>query len=250
MAYPTILFSADGEQYNAYRDDNQIFPYGTQLVMQDGRKYRFARAGGVLLVVGNVLAAAVAEANHLDTTAVASAIASRAPQTTLGATLAAVNLYREGFAVVSITPDGGSTYLIGSHAAVASAGIMTINLAPGFALKAAWTTTSRIDLLVPSYKSVIQSPATTLTSEVVGVACFALAANTTAAALSHGWVATRGPHGVLTSGTAVVGANAIVPLGTAGAAGPSAASTSYVVGRVMTVAAAAGWSTLFLTIDG
>lgn len=253
MAYPTVLYSADGEQYNTYRNDNQILPYGTQMVMQDGRKFRFGRAGGTTLVAANVQQAGINTPNHVDTTAVATAINARAGVTTLGATAATVNDYREGYMVVSVTPDGGSIYVIGSHAAVASAGEFTGNFAPGFALKAAWTTTSRIDLIRNPYRAAIEAVGTTVTAPIIGVAVMALAANSTNAALSHGWFATHGPCAVETDGTLVVGQRAV----TAADAGELAPATGVIatyiveqeVGIVMRVAADTAFSTIFLTID-
>ena len=254
MAYPTILYSADGEQYNSYANNNQLYPYGTQMVMQDGRKFRFTRAGGTTLVVANVQQAGINTPNHVDTTAVATAIGSRAPSTTLGATAATVNDYREGYAVVSVTPDGGSIYVIGSHAAVGSGAVATLNLAPGFALKAAWTTTSRIDLIRNPYRAVIEVPGSSLpTGPLTGVAVVALAANTSDTALSHGWLATHGPCAVETDGTLVVGQRAVTAAD-AGEAAPWTATaanmvTEMEIGVVMRVAADTAFSTIFLTID-
>ena len=256
MSYPTILFSADGEQYNSYREDgtNVTYPFGTQMVLQDGRKFRFARNGGTALPLANVIQAGINTPDHVNTTAVATALASRTGVTTLGATLATINDYREGYMVVSVTPDGGSIYVVGSHAAVASAGEFTGNLAPGFALKAAWTTTSRIDLIRNPYRAVIEAVATTVTGPLVGVSIVALAANSTAAALARGWLATHGPCPVETVGTLVIGQRAVA--GTdAGEAMPAEGTTlaTYVaqqeIGIVMRVAAAAAFSTIYLTID-
>ena len=256
MAYPTVLFSADGEQFSRYREDATgiTYPLGTQLVMQDGRKFRFTRNGGTLLAVANVMQAGINTADHVNTTAVATAIAARAGVTTLGSTLATINDYREGYMVVSVTPDGGSLYVIGSHAAVASGGEFTGNFAPGFSIQAAWTTTSRIDLIRNPYRAVIEAVATTVTGPLVGVTVSALAANSSAPALSRGWLATHGPCAVETVSTLVIGQRAVA--GTdAGEVMPAEVTTlsTYVVqqevGIVMRVAAATAFSTIYLTID-
>ena len=253
MAYPTILFSADGEQYSQHREDGQRYPYGTQMVMQDGRKFRYGRAGGTLLVAKNVQQAGINTANHVDTTAVASAISSRAPSTTLGASAATVNDYREGYATVSVTPDGGSIYVIGSHLANAGSADLVLNLAPGFALQAAWTTTSRVDLIRNAYRAAIEAVGTTVTGPLIGVAVTALAANTSASALSHGWFATHGPCAVETDGTLVIGQRAVTAADAGEAAPWTAVAATQVIeqeiGIVMRVAADTAFSTIYLTID-
>ena len=233
----------------------QRLPFGTQMVLMDGRKFRFSVAGGTVLVIGNVKQAAANVANHVDITAVASALASRAPTATLGATAATADQYFGGYAIVSVTPDGSNTYLIANHDAVASSGIITLNLAAGHAVRtSAWTTTSRIDLIKHPYDSVIIMP-TAATGVAVGVAITPLAAYlTTGAALSFGWLQTRGLCGVLTNGTLVLGEGVHTGITTAGAV--TAASTTFdepftiQVGRVQRVAATTAFSPIFLTIDG
>lgn len=244
MAFPVVLQGAEGEQYNTYTDAR--WPLGTQLVLQDGRKYRFASAGGSTLVVGNVIQSAANVANHVDTTAVASAINASSPQTTLGATAATINQYAQGYAVVTTTPDGARTYKIDNHAAVLSAGILTANLVSGYAIKAAWTTSSRVSLIKNPFDSVIQEPATTITAGVVGIA---QSAPTTT---NWGWLQTAGTAAVLQSGTLVLGAPAAA-IQVAGAAGPLSATiattvTQPVIGRVQQVSAGT-WSVVNLTLD-
>lgn len=256
MAFPVVLFSADGEQYNTYRDDETgvIFPYGTQLVMQDGRKFRFVRNGATLAVVGDVMQAGLNTANHVNTTAIAASIGSRAPTSTLGATAATVNDYRQGYVIVEVTPDGGSSYVIGSHAAVASSGVMTANLAPGFSLQRAWTTTSRVGYIRNPHRNVIQVPVTTITAPPQGVAVTPLAANGTNSNLSFGWLATSGPCGVLTTGTLVIGQRAVASTAAAGAVAPATGTIAtyiveQVVGRVIRVGATGTFSLIDLSID-
>ena len=59
MSYPSIeIYGPEGEQYNTYAAASQRWPFGTALRAQDGRMYRFARAGGATLVIGDLLTAA------------------------------------------------------------------------------------------------------------------------------------------------------------------------------------------------
>jgi hypothetical protein len=239
MSTPLVLFGPSGEQFNQYT--TQRWPFGTQLVMQDGRKYRFGYAP-TLLVVGDLLTSAANVANHVNLTAVASALGTGTPSVTTGATAATANQYAEGFAVVSVTPDGGRVYKIDNHLANAGSAALVLNLAAGDTIKAAWTTTSRVDLIKNPYDGVIQAPVTTITGAPVGAACSAIAAG------AYGWVQTAGIAAILTQGTLVLG-NPAAYIQVAARVGPPAAVTDGVVGFVQRVAAAAAWSSIRLTID-
>ena len=264
MAFPTILYGPESEVYNTYAavspapGDNgsggQIaqrgrLPLGQQLVLADGRKFRFALAGATTLVVGNMVQAPAAVATDEDLTPAAGAINDRIITFTHGAATTVINIFAEGSGVISVTPGGGDAYKIASHAALrnATAGDV-INLAPGQALRRAITTTSRLDLSQHPYGSVVQTPVTTITGVPVGAV---IAAITNA---QFGWLQTRGLGGVLTSGTLVRGTRCVVPAGAAGAVAPETAVVANVnieitVGTVHAVAATTAWSTIFLQID-
>lgn len=265
MAGIGILYGPASEVYNTYAavspapGDNgaggqiayrAVNALGRQFVSPDGRKFRFALAGGTTLVVGNMLTGAVALTTSEDLTPAAGALNDRIITFTHGAATTVVNLFAEGYAVISVTPGGGDTYKIASHAALrnATAGDV-VNLAPGHALRRALTTTSRLDLVRNPYQSVLQAPATTIAAVPVGVAVTAI---TNA---EFGWIQTRGPVGVLTAGTVITGNRVVTPTAVAGAVGPESATVatlniSISVGLVVVIAADTAWSTIFLTIDG
>lgn len=257
MAYPTVIFGApDSLPYELYvvpaaaLPQKGRLPLGTQLVMQDGRKFRFAMAGGTLLVVGNVITTATPLSTDEDLTAAAGAVGDRSITATHGGATAVANYFSEGQATISITPGGGDSYKIDNHLALTSGGADVFNLAPGHALRRALTTSSRVDLSGNPYAFVIQAAATTAAALPVGVAVSPIAATS-----GTGWLQTRGPAGVLTAGTVIGGNRAVFPTGTAGAAGPETAvaansKVETTIGIVMVVAASAGWSTINLTIDG
>jgi len=244
MAYPTELYGPDGEQFNLYATAR--WPYGTQLRAQDGRAFRFAMAGGTLLVIGDLLTAAANVANDVGRTGIAAAAGSRAPTLTLGGATTA-NLYAQGFWNTSVAPGGGESRLIDNHLAGTTA--VVFNLAPGHAIGTAVTTTSRIDLIQNPYKGVIQTPVTTTTGAPVGVAVSAIAATT-----GHGWIQTKGMACVLTSGTVILG-SPVNNIQVAGAVGPPENTTvatlakQLVVGICQRVAAGGAWSAVKLTLD-
>ena len=227
------------------------YPLGTQLVLQDGRKFRFFLNGAVLGVVGDVAQTAVVVTTDVDLTPTAISttvnnLGARSISFTHGAGTAVINQYAEGYAVMSLAPGAGHSYKIAGHAALTSGGTgEVVRLAPGHALREAITTTTDIDLVPHPYAGNIQCAAT-ITGAPVGV-------YVTATPISDfGWLATRGIAGVLTAGTLTIGSPAVMLLsgGTAGAVAPATAATQPQVGLVQRLAANAEWSSIFLTIDG
>ncbi len=266
MSFSSILYGPDSEAYNLYGvaspapGDNGIGgpiayraqqPLGKQLVLEDGRKFRFALNGGTLLVVANVIQGAAALATSEDNTAAAGAVDDRIITFTHGAATTVVNFYAEGYANISVTPGGGDCYKIASHAALtnATAGDV-VNLAPGNALRRALTTTSRMDLVRHPYHGTLQAASAALTGAPVGVAVSAIAAD------ESGWLQTRGAAGVLSNGTLLHGRRAIAPgAAAAGAASPETpdvaeSDVEVTLGTVLAAAATTAWSTVFLMIDG
>ena len=247
MSYPSIVLHGDeGEQFAVYAATDQRWPLGTQLVMQDGRKYRFARAGGATLVIGDLLTAAANASSDVDVTAIAAAVGSRGP-TAITTNPTVVNRYAEGYMNVSVAPGAGQVYCIDNHLAGTTAAI-TFNLAAGHAIRVALTTTSRLDFIANPYKSVIQAPVTTTTAAPVGVA---VSAPTTT---KHCWIQTAGMASVLTSGTVVLGAP-VNNIQVAGSVGPPENTTvatlakQLVVGICQRVSANTAWSDIKLTLE-
>ena len=262
----TFLYGPDSEVYNLYSavspapGDNGsggqiaqrgVQALGQQLILADGRKWRFA-LGGELLVVGNVIQTdlAITTSENLAPDA-DQAVGDRIVTFTNGAATTVVNFFAEGYALMSVTPGGGDHYKIASHTALtnATAGDV-INFAPGNALRRAITTAStKMDLKNHPYANVEQATVTTLDGMPVGVAVSAIASG------GFGWLQTRGACGVLQDSTAVTGKAAVIPSAAAGAAGPltdtEANSNKEVeVGRTLVIAGDGAWSMVYLTIDG
>lgn len=171
---------------------------GTRVTTNDGRVFRYAKAGAVDLVAGNALQAPAPVANHLALTpTAAAAVGDTVVFATLGATAATAGQYAGGLLVIQTTPGNGMAYRISGHAAVLSGGVITINLEDP--IQVALTTSSRVDLYANAYNGVIQTPITTLTGAVVGGAVVAC----TAAFFC--WIQTRGTFPGLIIGTPAVG---------------------------------------------
>jgi hypothetical protein len=199
----------------------QEFPLGTKLVTRDGRVFRYVKNGAVALVPGDVIQAPAQITTHDQLTPAAAAIGAT--------TLVVENQYAEGWACIDTTPGLGRMYPIASHPAAAASTAVTLTLHADAKVQVALTTSSRITLVPNPYKGVIQSPVTTQTSVVLGVAVAPIAIS------NFGWIQTEGVAGVLIAGTPAVGAAVGVPATAAGAVVIDGAATSglFVVGRMM-----------------
>ncbi|KKM16937.1 hypothetical protein LCGC14_1680750 [marine sediment metagenome] len=266
MAYETILYGPDSEVFNTYAVNDPAPPagflggpiayrhrhaLGKQLVLEDGRKFRFAAAGGSTLTVGNVLSAGVATASQQSLAPqTAAAVGDNFLILTTGAS-SAVNVFAEGYALPSITGAAvtGNIYKIGGHALMTS-GTDTVFLAPGQTVKQALTTAiSKVDLIDNPYFRVIQLPLTTAASMIVGVAV------TGPTTLKSHWIQTRGVAAVLGLTGTIAGTRSVAPSGTAGACIPETPTeaTSKLqsdIGFSIHAHAATEGQPTFLTIDG
>jgi len=243
---------------------NTLFDFGTTQMMtlgskastNDGRSYRYtavqAASGGATgqptgatLVVGNLLQGPAQIANHIALTPAAASIGDTTITATLGATAAYANQYANGLVFVSTTPGNGYAYRIKSHAAVASAGVITLVLED--AIQVALTTSSRLDLQQNAYANALQTP-TTLTGAVIGVAVSAITASTSGVQ-TFGWIQTKGPSATLVQSTPAVGA-AVMPSGTTAGAVTTQTAGNLIVGSMMSTGVNGKNNGVLLCIDG
>ena len=255
MSFPVVLHGPEGQQFATFTGtttSNPRWPLGTQLIVQDGRKFRFAQAGATALVAGDLQQAAANVPNHVgvapigftDTT-INNLNSRLIDWTPGGATAAVLNYYAGGYVIVDTGPGNGYMYLVDSHLAIpASTATVEFNLAAGHALQVAFTSATRLSAISNPYKSVIISP-TTITREPVGVAIKPLAIS------AYGWLQTRGAAAVAGQGTLVIGDPCMRSTTTAGAIAPVvAAAAGMPLGWIMRVAATTLHQSVFLSIDG
>ena len=201
MAYPTVIYGPEGEQFNNY--DSKRWPLGTRMVLQDGRKYVFAKAGGTALATGKVQQSEVPDPDH-DTLAVqaASAIGSRSLSLTNGSDAIAANDYEDGSAITEAVAGAAEGYLLKidmTHDALDASTTVSLPLAPGYGLPLAIVAGSdTITLCKNPYDDVIVCPAPP-EALVVGIACSPVPI------ANWGWLQTWGPAAVLITGTEVIG---------------------------------------------
>lgn len=106
----------------------QKAPIGQILPLGDGRAFTYARAGGGL-TSGKIALAPADVDNHLDlAVAVSAAIGDKQLTVTLGATLASVDQYKEGYVSIVDAGSQGIYYKVRSHPAAALSTSLTLNL--------------------------------------------------------------------------------------------------------------------------
>ena len=207
---PRVFYGPYDERNQDYANSGHAnlgrFPLGHILILPDNRQYRFALNDGTVEIAGNLYQSVAGVANHTNVACdVARAIDATVISATLGATAAAIDIYSEGTVHTNDAVGEGYTYAItralaagGAHAAVASSGIITVNLAAGEMVQVALTTASEVSFTRNRYHAVLihGSPPT---ARVAGVSPGVAAAD------RFYWSQTKGYAAVLASGTLLEG---------------------------------------------
>lgn len=180
-----IIQGAEGDQWKTHT--TQQLTLSQEMDFNDGRRFRYAKAGAVAVVVAKLYQAPIPVTNHVLQTAAAAAAGARSVALTLGATAATEDQYRDGYLVVDLATNTGfgHLYTIDRHNAVASSGVFTVPLRS--AINVAISTAANSVSLIPNNCSgVILAVATTPTATLVGVAAapFAIGA--------FGWIQVAG----------------------------------------------------------
>lgn len=120
---------------------------GALRITADGRKFRYAKAGGTAMSAGSLGMAPAAVAAHQNLSATPAAIGDRVLSLTVGAAAVAENAYEDGYLQVAEAAGKGRQCRILSNTACAAGGTVVLTLAE--ALRTALTTDSKVSL-VPS----------------------------------------------------------------------------------------------------
>jgi hypothetical protein len=204
---------------------------------RNGKKFAYVLNGAANLVVGNLLQSS-AEDTTYENMAVGTAAASgdKVLQVTNGTATITDEQFRGG----SLTIYTAGTIGIGDEYTIMG---VTGTLTTGGALyvlldrplRAAVTTSAKVNMKRSPYSGVIQFPATTQTGIPVGFAIYPITAN------QYGWIQTWGEVGALSDGsTFAVGSEVGTPSGTAGAVTVYAAGTTHSKVGMVQQAAASG----------
>lgn len=207
-----------------------------------GSQFRYVKAGGSNLVVGNMLQSPAIDTQFNDLAVQAAAAANQSTiSLTNGTTTFSANDLVGYSATVSVTPGLGQTFTIIGNTAGTNGGTFTITV--DRPIRVALTTSSKVTLRANPFNGVIQSPATTLTGTPVGACVFIIATT------EFGWVQSHGVGGALSDNTSIIaGSDVSVPSGTAGAVTLQVAGLP-IVGRAMQAASSGKVIPVFLTID-
>ena len=198
-----------------------VHALGEVVFTNDGRAFRYAKAGGTALVAGTLQQAQAETTAHQNLVAAAAAIG--ATEIVTSAITVTANQYAGGYLLVSITPGEGYQYKIKGHAA-ATAAAVTLTLEDP--LVVALTTASNYDLVANPFSAVVINP-TTATSAPVGVAIHTVAAS------EFGWLQTGGVANILNDGGSTVGTNVSASNATAGAV-EAAVTAQAAIGTAVT----------------
>lgn len=184
----------------------QLHNLGELVHSNDGRAFRYCKAGGTALVQGKLQQAQAEDTSDQGITPTAAAVGDTSVVTSSTMTVTA-NQYAQGWMVVTVTPGEGYQYKIKGHAAFTAAAA-TFTLEDPIVV--ALTTSSRVDFVANPYSAVIVNPATA-TSTPAGVAVYPVVAS------EFGWLQVSGVANVLADGTVVVGTGVVASNATAGA---------------------------------
>lgn len=189
---------------------------GQYIAGDHGKGYRYVKAGASALVVGNVLQGPAVD-TQFDDMAVGTAgvVGDMFLKLTNGTTVLSGGEFTGGIAYVSVNSASGTNladeYTITGNSAATNGGALTVYI--DRPLRVALTTsTTKVTMRKSPYNGVLQAPATTLTSEIVGIAIFEIAAG------QFGWIQTKGVGAVLADSTSIlVGSQVCGGSATAGA---------------------------------
>lgn len=215
---------------------------GTLRILQDGRKFRYAKAGASDLAAGKMGVAAQVAAAVTNKTCPAIAVGAKQLTLTIGSATYAADYFAGGFMHINDADGEGHAYPIESSTAVAASTSITVTLEEG--IKVALLVTSEFTLIHSPWMAVVESA--TEENLPVGIPVVAVTAT------YYYWAQTGGPAICLAVGTAPVGCNLVLG-GTAGALDTGAATdgdTMPIVGIAFgTVGVATEYKPVYLTID-
>ena len=191
----------------------QLHPYGTRMVLPDGRVYYYGQTDGAQ-TAGAICQSAVGIANHdMDLATNTASAGDKSVTVTVGGTAVTANQYADGYLYVNDGTGEGHIYKIRQHDAISSSGSGAINLYDGDAIATGFVAATIAGLAKNPYKDFIVYP-TTSTGHAVGVAATDFDDD------DFGWLQTWGPAAVLCDVAFVIGNHVRVSDGTAGSGEP------------------------------
>lgn len=203
---------------------------GERVMLADGRSFRYSVAGASNLVSGTLQLPAAEKANHYEinpSAAVTNFATVNQVSVTLGATLAALNEYYDGFLTFSSGNNVGISYKISYNPAAALS--TTLQLTLYEFLQNSVATGDTVDLSHNQWYNVVQSAAAAGSQTTRGAGVPMLAATA-----GYGvWLATKGLTACIADGTVAVGTELVASSSTAGAVTGRSTTWSTAVAQVV-----------------
>jgi len=219
---------------------------GTIRILQDGRKFRYAKAGSSALVAGKMGLGASLDSAHVNQSITAAVPLGEhtLDLTVTAGTAIAEDELRGGYFMVQDGTGEGQNLLIAGNSAMSASGT-SIQVALDDQIRVALDTTSEFSLVRSPWYAVYESA--TAEQMVAGVPPIAVTT------LYYYWAQTGGVCNVLQEGTPAVGTNLVVSTATAGAVVAISSSVDVdlpIIGYTYGTAGVAGeYTPVFLTID-
>ena len=200
MAFPNTIVGKYG--WEKKETSAQKLPLGTEMILRDGRRYRYTHNGGTAIGEGLVVASEAPAGNHDEDLVIATGASAGGTTlgVTLGGTAAAKDLYAEGYIFFNLpTTAPHEMYKIKSHPAIGSSGTGTITIdeEDGF-ITAVVAGTDTAGLIKNPYKDIVVAPAA-VAGRFVGVTTRNFTAD------YYGWVQVSGLATAKIDGTPAVG---------------------------------------------
>ena len=254
MAFPVVVGLSYGDEKQTFTANQNGRALGTVGILPDGRRFRWAQAGAVALVAGNIIQTKVTASNDSIHTGALDINGGTTGVTTLSvifaATLTTIDLYADGYLNVDTSP-GQGLYRVASNESATSATAGVVQFAENDKIVEALTSgTSKVGLFQNPYKDVIVSPAEDAqTGAAIGASVVACPAT------DFTWLQTWGPATIEVDVAPVVGDD--LQLGaTAGNLTPktsvltSAKLPSLATAWTGTAAGTDKYTVVFLTLPG
>ena len=238
LSGPTQLFDGDERSTSTI----QAHRLGSLGITFDGRKYRYAKAGGTDLSPGKLAVAATVVANHVDMAVQAAAdVGDTSVSVTLGNTLATSDQYAEGTLTINNEAGEGISYLVSGNPAADSTATLALSIEKS-GVTVALTTSSKASLALNRHKDVVIS-ATDQGDLPVGIP------NVTIEDTEFGWLQTGGECAAFADETLAIGTSLTTGTGVAGSLEVVDAAGEHVVGIASQAGVDDEYRGVFLTLD-
>ena len=241
MSFPFVVRGAPGDEY--IQGTDKLHPFGTLMVTQDGRKFRYAKAGE-LLVCGESLQGPDEEV-EVDLTVAAGSDGDQFVSVT-GKGTEAEDFYKEGYIWINLP---GSTkvrlYQVASHLVLATAAGKIINITDSRGVQGALAGDEEATLQANPLDGVITNTGG-VASSFAGIAVEDIASS------SYGWIQTGGVCAASASTAMAEGGVVTSFSGAAGLVDICGADTEANIGHCIRGQTGTGTletSLIFLTVD-